>query len=362
MRNTLVYPFGKKFYPILKNAKNMHDIYIKYIVSPSGWGLYGNAYHSADHRILRVETNFEKCIEDSQLLWIVDSDEDLDFENIIVPLIDNAIFKGKKLLYTRTTTTEEAMFISTKYKESLISELCRQEESDILLSNDNYEEILTPVIAIGELYDGVDSFGAQLSLINEFADRGIKVLPYSYRNECCEVGIRPYPTFLYSHNIDFKQKVLGLHNYFKKIEIEEKPDLMLLSIPFGLLDFSPKCYSEFGYYGYLIPNAISIDIGMLNIPFLDCTDNELDKMSFEIFHRYGIPIEYFNMCPQFLLVDESKIYGKPQYLTLDSSFVQGKINSIRKHNVFVLESHEYVSKMTDHMISRLNYFGAVKMV
>lgn len=360
MIKTVLYPFGKTSIPILNHASFLEkDMIIQHIVSPNGWGYANDCFKMENDRIINVETEFEKALDDSDAVWIVDSEEELEFEKYILPQIQKAIKSEKKVIFSRKINQIEETLVYSKFGNTA-TKILNKDELPLTL-NQKLFNINTPVIAFCNYLDGLSSLDLQLSLWKLLNDMGHKTLLISDQKMGAKMGAKIIPDYIMYEGLDVRSRVFHLNDFIKRKEEESKPDIILLSIHGGTNNLSRYCLGQCGFLHFMIPHAVNIDIGILTVPFSDYSEGELLDMADSIFSRFGIKIDFFHVEKKLLIVADSDIYGYPRYLQLDTDFVEKGLNSLN-NSCIGSYSDKYVSNLAHQIVDELTSFGEVIQV
>lgn len=239
---TLLYPFDLESAPILRHNTLLHGLEIKKAVSPKGWGYIGKDASLADggHHIgLVVDGDFEQAIDNCETLLIVDSYNNFDFDEKIFPKIEFAAKHGIKIICARYLNDAER-----KKAENA----CRNSGSSFFYLNDQNSmqikknpgvqriQIDTPIVFVLGTGEHTDKFEIQLSLREELLKRGYKVSQIGSRSCCKLFGFHSIPEFMTSTGISEGDKIICFNNFVKQIELNEKPELIVIGIPGGAME------------------------------------------------------------------------------------------------------------------------------
>lgn len=359
MKRTMVYPFGREFFPVLDNTNLIeNDIEITTLISPKAWGYSNQAFYTDKNRNLPVHSTFSNHLDSIDLLWIVDSEEELNFEEFIIPKIEIAKKRGIEVLFTRRKYLNDTQ----KYVERFNDQTCKTDYDLTDSIERQLFEIDTPVIALNSLHNGLNKLELQLSLGRAMMEHGIRVLQLSEYGVGSKIGMDTLPNFIFENDLDFKRKVFYLNDYIHRKVLEIRPDIIILSIPGEVANVSPLCVGDFGFYNYLISKAVRIDIGIMNIPYFKVTSNDTEHLGKLVLSQFGYNIDYFNMEPKTLLFSDSEIYGFPCYLHLDSSFIKEHINFNTQKNVISSSENNQIKKIVNEIIDQLNAFGEITLI
>lgn len=350
MEKLLVYPFDETFLPILRLGALSPDKQIRSIVSLPGWGLVGNKYSSNDGRILTVTADFETEFENCDALWIVNSQDTTDEDDDIKKKIDYAVLHNKNVYFTRnkTESLEHVTFSRESHSELVHDYACSCE-----VNLDEIRTINTPVVIIADLYGGINNVCLELSIRKRLVEEGYRVLNISDDKTTLLVGCITYPDELFSGEFDTKEKILMVNNYLVQKELLYKPDVIVATIPNGILNCSPKCLDQFGYYAFVISKSLCADIGVLRVPFNYYSEMELDSLTKHISNTFDIETDFLYFTNKYLLAEDSEIYGYPRYMNLSDSYIaENRIEKVKQCIYYYTEEKE----LTKEIEKKLNSY------
>lgn len=351
MEKLLVYPFDETFKSILEYGTISKDRMIVSLVSPAGWGLIGNEYLSNDGRLLSVSADFEKEIEKTDALWIVNSQDMPNEDDEITQKINYAIAHNKNIYYTRNKS--ESLQYKKFNKINCIGDIndfaCGCE-----LNLEELQPINTPVLIIADLYGGTADLRLELSMRHSLIKEGYNVLNITWDKTASVVGCVPYPDKFFLGNIDTREKILMMNNYIAEQESLHHPDLIVVSIPNGLMNCSHRCLDQFGYYAFIMTKVLSIDVGVLRVPYNDYTKMEINSLVEYIKNAFMITIDFIYVSNKYLLLEDSEIYGYPRYLNLSDKFISENNKEKTNQSVFFYSEEKILTKQ---IIKQFNSYG-----
>ncbi|RDU23825.1 hypothetical protein DWV06_08180 [Anaerosacchariphilus polymeriproducens] len=101
-----------------------------------------------------------------------------------------------------------------------------------------------------------------------------------------------YPDSLSKLNVSLEDKIFSMNHYIYDLYMEEKPDLILLEIPGGIMKMGEKGENHFSEYTHVISNALDIDSGIMNLYYTKSYEESyLNNIRQYCFYKYGIEIE-----------------------------------------------------------------------
>lgn len=208
------------------------------------------------------------------------------------------------------------------------------------------KEIDIPVVNILGMGENCSKFEVEIQGKMYFEMNGYKVLAFGGNEMSFLFGIENYPNFLYDKKFSLPKKVIAFNNFISdKISID-KPDIILLGSPGGILPVNGYIHNFYGEMPYILGNATNIDLGILCTYFaVDMDEEYLRELQKLCKYRYNTPIAGFYVSEKKMKTDMENKYELGIYhfdkklvnnLLLQSSalenviFCNNKDNSITK--------------------------------
>nr|WP_162990789.1 hypothetical protein [Maliibacterium massiliense] len=133
------------------------------------------------------------------------------------------------------------------------------------LYNNTIHRIPVPVLAVMGIDECCDKFALQLS-IKEYLDAAnFKALFICSNPLGALFDMYTIPLFMFERELSFEQKIFGFNQYVFDLYEKEKPDVVIIGIPGGIMALIEDEYNHFFEMAYLITNAVQFDGGFLNV-------------------------------------------------------------------------------------------------
>lgn len=263
----ILYPYDTESLPIAK-YRELLNIDIKYFVYPSGEEISNfknELFDVVDAGEVRTSIS-EEMLERVDAICIVDSVCEID-ESKIIEVVSYGVKKGKKIILVS--------YKYQKYKEK-IEEICEKHNVELLTyqsMNDSYDdycrdekaEIDIPVISIMGMLPMTQKFELQLYLRKKFIEKGYKISQIGSKPVAELFDFHAMPDYMFTNQYTDIQKIIQFNNFVKKIEEEEKSDLIIIGIPDIIIPFSSKHSYSYGIYAFEILNAVQPDFSFVNL-------------------------------------------------------------------------------------------------
>jgi peptide maturation system protein (TIGR04066 family) len=367
---TLVYPFDMRFSPILRHREFLHDYNIVGLVSPNGWGLNakdaGRADGGSDTGIF-INNDFEALLNSCETVIFTESFNSLDFQKMIRPKINRAVDAGKNITCTIGLENETRGQIAAACEKTRVrfeyfdSAKDLSEYPGINAENRRIYEINTPVIFVLGVVEETHKFTIQLALRENLIKMGYKICQFGSRSYCELLGFRSFPGFMYNRNLSEVDKMLLFNHYVKKIELEEKPDLIVIGIPGGSMRIDNDFINNFGIMAYEVSQAVTPDAAVFGSLYEDYKPEFFEMLSTSTKYKFGFEIDCFNLANIKIDWENSKAEKTMLYVTLDTKFIDEKKQSYNmiKTPVYNILNAADAENMTRYLVDKLAKYAEI---
>ena len=168
-------------------------------------------------------------------------------------------------------------------------------------------------------------------------------------------GCVRFPNVLFD-NIDPSKKIVSLNQWMYNLANKEKPDVVIIDIPGGIMKLNPYNFSEWGEYAYLIAMSIRADLGLLCLPANYLTTEYLAHLESICLYKYNISLLAFGMSNVDLSLDHDT--RELIHITLPYSHTKKFIDDYRKavdnpKIIFSISDKREVNELTQKMIKTM---------
>ncbi|MBT2290007.1 TIGR04066 family peptide maturation system protein [Paenibacillus albidus] len=353
----IIYPVDSEYLPFLKYSNLFEDTEITGCYAPKGWFYVNKKIQVSNDRVITIQDINEcKDISTFDALWVVNSNGDIDFETTILPIIQQAAKENKAIRITRSLTNEE-------YK--MCSEVCEQygsllsNEEKTYISSDSTPRILninTPVVFVFGIFEHTDKLDTLLYLHGGAKKAGYRVKTIlSRKNETDIRDFISFPDFMYDRRYSDTEKILYFNHFLRRMELDHKPDIILIGLPGEIMPLDDKHNGNFGVIPYLVSNAVHCDYAVLKL-FHNFYDSVFAEKLQEICrNKFEIDINAFAVSNN--MIDAASISTSTlKFYTSDKKPVALDENYYFNHINGVGES------LCDHLILTLQNLGKYRMV
>ena len=256
----------------------------------------------SNREIVMYRNNLEGCILVAAVTWNkIDSQFILDklgktVDVLITEEYDTALAMSDTVLFLESDNMDISISIYKEYiqkalengKEVHFTEKCkellreedpvyledRNKDVPLILSNEYIKYIDIPAIGIMGLGDFCNKFCCEIEITSFFRKKGYRVIHIGSKDFSGMLGERKYPDFIWKGKESITHRILKWNQYLFRLCENEKPDLIVLGMPGGIMPLNNKILNEFGEIPYIISNGIRIDEGILCSYFYEKVDKK----------------------------------------------------------------------------------------
>lgn len=257
----MVYPYSPKFIPVLRYRNLITDGVVAHISAPNGFAISGkdgfifgkerSGYQIQDPR----ENDADGIWITPEISYLTQGERMSELEKLDV--------KDKAVYYSALLEKEEEEALLNKVTELGANRIIHRKELEykyeLLDENALLYKLDTPVIAVAGVGNNTQKFEIQLYLRNELLKLGYNVSQIGTRPYCELLGFHSFPTWMYDKTYTDYEKVIAFNHYIKAIETDEKPEVIILGIPEGIVPFNEKHSQGFGLKAYEVCRAVHPD-------------------------------------------------------------------------------------------------------
>lgn len=336
--NVLIYPYDKQFTPILRYS-NFINTYNKITISSLiGWGLCdkdaGYADGGSNINII-VENKFDEYLHDCDTVIFTEPDNFIDYEKSIYPKIYSAIQSGKKII--------NLLNLHDKFND--IKEYCNNKNVEFINYRNEVNvdgisiidkaigilEINTPVISIVGVSENTNKYSLQLQTKMQLENMGYAISHIGSRAYCEINNSHSFPSFMFNNSISETDKIYLFNRFVNNIELKEKPDVIIIGVPGGIIPHNNVINNNFGITAFEVFQAITADALVVSVFHELYTSEFFESLSKTTKYRFGLDIDIMNITNR--QIDWPQMYSTKSpvitYATLNSDYMNERIAQIK---------------------------------
>ena len=333
-----IYPYNPDFATVLRRSDIINASNEIFAIAPAGLGVQGKDSGEIDGGSsvgINIVDDFDSCLEE------VDSIIFLDYESEKNDTFYNSLYKSARrkkdiilLAKIDEKVDEEIQTISNqnsssylKYLPSLVVPYSKDFAGEVI--PDKIQKIDVPVIMIIGLSEYTNKFDVNLMLYRELQKMEYKVSSIGSRSYCEFFGFHSFPEFMVDDKISGERKVLLFNNFLKSIESREKPDVILLTIPGGVLPVNNKITNGYGILAYEVSQAVKPDITVLCTSYEDHKADFFPRIFLMLKHRFEFEPDLVNISNIKILWGDTRFRENISYLRVSSNKVDEVVDKLK---------------------------------
>ena len=196
----------------------------------------------------------------------------IDFEvckNEVVKIINNCKMENMEIIYLGENA--EIIELLKLNSQDIISDLENIKKIETMINR--YTQLNlpmyrpnTPVVYIGGVLETIDSFNISLQVKVAMERLGYKVSLITKELDGKIFGAINYPELFMGKDESIEEQIRLINRQVQAVDYVEKPDIILLDIPKGMMQYSKRFINTFGIYTYMISKSILPNYFILTIP------------------------------------------------------------------------------------------------
>lgn len=358
-KKAVIYPYDNTLTYFFRHHNLIKEYHIVGAVSPNGWGYTGKDAGGVDggQKVgIEVKDKFSELEDDYDTVIITDTRLDLDFDSVLYHHIEELVIQGKDIVFYRNLDVKDLEKICLLCKENDVSLIYPNNVKLNKISTEELVDVNTPIIFVLGMSSRTQKYEIQLSIREELIKKGYKVSQIGTKNHCELFDFNSFPEFMFNGSIDESEKVILFNRLVKEMEIKEKPDVIIIGIPGGILAVNKYFTNGFGILAYLISQAVKPDAAVFSTLYRNYYSKHFEDVNDLCKYRFGYPIDCFNLSNVELDIQELKEQRKQLYTTIDSEFIDNqkkKYEGLQRpvYNILNLNDRK---KMTNYLMEVLS--------
>ncbi|MEK5377955.1 TIGR04066 family peptide maturation system protein [Paenibacillus sp. FSL P2-0173] len=361
----IIFPFDYETIALVRNLNLLGSYEEVVLISFQGSGMIGKDACVTDKGevtgfIVKPESCLEQEMERCDAILLVKSNFKLDVAEVYLPVIQKAGQLGKKVMCNFTLPDSCMEFIEPCEEQAdklILKNTFDVRTKDILPPDPGsvIHDFFTPVLFVLGLNERTHKLNLQLNLRQKLEAQGYRVSQIT-SNGCGElIGAHSFPQFMFESGMTETQKIIMFNRYLKKIEQSEKPDLILVGIPGGIVPFNNTFTNYFGVTSFLVSRAVRADGLICCLHYDEYNIKYLEHVKQYMENRFSSSLLGYAICNN-VFDSYSSSTVNMQYASVDHRFVEEKKQEFSNYSVPVLHlsNDEDMNRLTQDI---LHYFS-----
>lgn len=368
-KELMIYPFDEESISLLMHSSLINDYTIAHIISPNGWGLNNKEIqytYNNETKKLTISNDFYSSLENCNTVFFNESSKKYNINELIYPKILKAAESSKNII----CSIELEDYIIDKLKKICNSKntsfnyMINNKLKPISIIDTKIYSIDTPIIFVMGLAERTNKFEIQLELRESIKSMGYKISQIGSKNYCELMGFNSFPQFMYSKSFDESEKIILFNHYIKNIEISEKPDVIIIGVPGGIMPYNNVFTNRFGMIAYELSQAVTPDAVILSVLYNDYDPKFFNMLSESCKYKFGYNIDCYNLTNVQYSSESIAAQKALEYITLDSNAINEKV---KEYSSLSVPIYNILNKsdgkvMTKFIIDKLTSYGNVEII
>ena len=314
----MVYPASRYVSVLARYPEEVPECEEIRFVTPEGWGADGEDFSSLDGGLptgVQLSNDFDRALDKADAVLFADGPIPLP-EKYLLGKIARALEAKKQV-------------VLEKIPEGLAGKL-PLDRVEILQENDpvsvtkpqmqdpEIRTIPVPVVFVLGTGPHTNKLEVQTALGKYFREQGYSVSQVASRNLGNILGYHTVPESVFSQAATTKDRIILLNRYFHKIYLRDKPEVMIIGLPGGIMPVNPIRFDELGEKAYLISQAVTPDAAVLCTYAFEFNQDYVEKMQAICQYRLGTAVKH-------LVVSGTEMSLSPETSQTEYSMVPGSL-------------------------------------
>lgn len=283
----LIYPVSKHVSPLVRygNLLNFDQVAL---CAPKGWCRDSDDFSVFDGGIQtgkQVHTDINHELFNADAVYFPKSPVQLRLE-YLRELVNNVIHLGKQVFLDDESIpgiSGKRLNVTILQGEDFIPDLIRSDTPEVC-------KIPVPVIFAMGIGPETNKMIVQLALRQFFLEKGYRISQVGTARLSSFFGFHAFPNIFFSNELSIREKIIGLNRYLYHKYLLEKPEVMIIGLPGGIMPLNSVRYEELGEMAYLISQAVTPDCSVLCSYAVSLTADYINKIKQICQFRLGAPV------------------------------------------------------------------------
>lgn len=300
------------------------------------------------------ESHLDQC---DTVLWAdYDYNENQIFYNKVISQMKYVINIGKNIICCQELNSNivDEFKLIAENNNCIFNYLFDCDNQRVYDINNYDADISVPIITVMGVSENCSKFETQLSIRRFLLDKGYKVSQIGSRQGCELLDFHSFPQFMINNNYNEVQKIDIFKKTIAKIQYTENPDVIIIGIPGGIIQFNEKENMHFGIFAYEICNAIDSDYNIVNswVDTIKKIFNDLEKI---VQYRYNTQVDSICLSNISIFNDHSVIDRESlEYNVYNTSKVDECIKNLGVDSIYNVMDNNSMERLTNHIVEKLS--------
>ena len=243
-----IYPYDYEMQPYLRYSSMLKSVKPVILLTPNGWASENEQLYGYKVQTVLSNDDFQSL----DAIWITDSVNNVQ-DKQIYEIVEEFLKHNKQILLSRhiqKETYDDLVQLVNKYSGKLVNLLQNEQYINFNTIPAKLYDIYTPIIDIAGIGEKTDKFFLQLAVKDYLERRGYRTTLVSSRDNSMYLdNVYSLPAFM-NGGIPPEYKIILYNHFVKKIEEEEKPEVIIIGIPGEIMPISKVQPGHFGIHAF----------------------------------------------------------------------------------------------------------------
>ena len=356
----LIYPFDYEMLPALDRILYEDKFVVTGIVSFGGWGYVGkdagNIIYGSTKGMTISDDFYLELSKCDTVLFCKSDNEIIDFKSVLEKM-KYSLKSGKNVIcFYKLDSEIECELDEIAHSQNVYFRICLSEyEATInldLMKSIELSDFDASIIFVMGISENTNKYGVELALHKNFQNSGYKSILIGSKAYGSFFGDYDVPDFMLDNSVMDYEKPLLFNKYVKNIEKKEKPDVIIIGVPGGIMPINKKNNNKFGMLAYQISCALPADVTVLCNHFNYFDDNYFNYVHPLMKYRFGKEIDCMYVNNSVIDLINEDVQGEVSYIHVYPEKVLQEVKRIEKDNVFA-----DMQKLYDYVLNLLEQYG-----
>lgn len=286
-----IYPYDYEMEPYLRYSSMLKSVKPVILLTPNGWASENEQLYGYKVQTVLSNDDFQSL----DAIWITDSVNNVQ-DKQIYEIVEEFLRHNKQILLSRhiqKETYDDLVQLVNKYSGKLVNLLQNEQYISFNTIPAKLYDIYTPIIHIAGIGEKTDKFLLQLAVKDYLEKRGYRTTLVSSRDNSMYLdNVYSLPAFM-NGGIPPEYKIILYNHFVKKIEEEEKPEVIIIGVPGEIMPISKVQPGHFGIHAFQIFNAVNPDFLIMSLYGNEITGKYIKELNQIMKYKFVANIDCF---------------------------------------------------------------------
>ena len=151
-----------------------------------------------------------------------------------------------------------------------------------------------------------------------------------------------------------------INQYVFDLVETNNPEIVIINIPYNLLMYSSVYMGDYGACAYKLTRAVPPDILVMEIPYNEYRQEDLDYLNTMLTGICGQEIDFYVVESSIIDIDATEKLRRVQMTKVEGIAIGKTMDKLE--NVYISDSSDRIKMLVDAMIGKLSSFAEIEMM